>query len=130
MFTIDNYLDSHYIHRSNWLKAAVSGANDGIISISSLVLGLAAASTTREPIILAPVKGFAAGTLSIAAVVHSSFDFLVIPIVVIINSAFLSINKPTKLYEGPFSVKKTSLNIDSICKMIAQDCNGVRAKMA
>ena len=34
--TIDNYLDNHYIHRSNWLRAAVLGANDGIISISSL----------------------------------------------------------------------------------------------
>ena len=38
--TIDNYLDSHYIHRSNWLRAAVLGANDGIISISSLLSGL------------------------------------------------------------------------------------------
>lgn len=32
MITIDNYLDNHYIHRSNWLRAAVLGANDGIIS--------------------------------------------------------------------------------------------------
>jgi hypothetical protein len=36
--TIDNYLDNHYINRSNWLKAAVLGANDGIISISSLAM--------------------------------------------------------------------------------------------
>ena len=43
MLTIDNYLDSHYIHRSNWLRAAVLGANDGIISISSLAIGVAAA---------------------------------------------------------------------------------------
>lgn len=40
--TIDNYLDPHYIHRSNWLRAAVLGANDGIISISSLAIGVAA----------------------------------------------------------------------------------------
>ncbi len=40
MTTIENYLDSHYIHRSNWLRAAVLGANDGIISISSLAIGL------------------------------------------------------------------------------------------
>ena len=45
--TIDNYLDSHYIHRSNWLRAAVLGANDGIISISSLAIGVAAASSTN-----------------------------------------------------------------------------------
>jgi len=67
MITIDNYLDSHYIHRSNWLRAAVLGANDGIISISSLAIGVAAASTTREPIILATVAGLVAGALSMAA---------------------------------------------------------------
>jgi VIT1/CCC1 family predicted Fe2+/Mn2+ transporter len=65
--TIDNYLDSHYIHRSNWLRAAVLGANDGIISISSLAVGVAAASTTREPILLATVAGLVAGALSMAA---------------------------------------------------------------
>lgn len=67
MVTIDNYLDSHYIHRSNWLRAAVLGANDGIISISSLAIGVAAASTTREPIVLATVAGLVAGALSMAA---------------------------------------------------------------
>ena len=48
MITIDNYLDSHFIHRSNWLRAAVLGANDGIISISSLAIGVAAAGTARD----------------------------------------------------------------------------------
>ncbi|WP_396193689.1 VIT family protein [Flavobacterium sp.] len=67
MITIDNYLDSHYIHRSNWLRAAVLGANDGIISISSLAIGVAAASATREPIVLATVAGLVAGALSMAA---------------------------------------------------------------
>lgn len=65
--TIDNYLDSHYIHRSNWLRAAVLGANDGIISIASLAIGVAAASSTREPIALATVAGLVAGALSMAA---------------------------------------------------------------
>ena len=67
MITIDNYLDNHYIHRSNWLRAAVLGANDGIISISSLAIGVAAASSTRAPIILATVAGLVAGALSMAA---------------------------------------------------------------
>jgi len=67
MITIDNYLDNHYIHRSNWLRAAVLGANDGIISISSLAIGVAAASSTREPIVLATVAGLVAGALSMAA---------------------------------------------------------------
>lgn len=67
MITIDNYLDNHYIHRSNWLRAAVLGANDGIISISSLAIGIAAASSTREPIVLATVAGLVAGALSMSA---------------------------------------------------------------
>jgi vacuolar iron transporter family protein len=67
MITIDNYLDSHYIHRSNWLRAAVLGANDGIISIASLAIGVAAASSSRDPILLATVAGLVAGALSMAA---------------------------------------------------------------
>jgi VIT1/CCC1 family predicted Fe2+/Mn2+ transporter len=64
---IDNYLDSHYIHRSNWLRAAVLGANDGIISISSIAIGVASAGGERNPIILATVAGLVAGALSMAA---------------------------------------------------------------
>lgn len=67
MITIDNYLDTHYIHRSNWLRAAVLGANDGIISISSLAIGIAAASDSRDPITLATIAGLVAGALSMAA---------------------------------------------------------------
>src|SRR4030095_9660557 len=67
MITIDNYLDSHYIGRSNWLRAAVLGANDGIISVLSLALGVGAASRNREPILLATVAGLVAGALSMAA---------------------------------------------------------------
>jgi VIT1/CCC1 family predicted Fe2+/Mn2+ transporter len=65
--TIDNYMDNHYIHRSNWLRAAVLGANDGILSISSIAIGVAAASASREPIVLATVAGLVAGALSMAA---------------------------------------------------------------
>jgi VIT1/CCC1 family predicted Fe2+/Mn2+ transporter len=64
---IENYLDSHYIHRSNWLRAAVLGANDGILSITSIAIGIAAASSTREPIVLATIAGLVAGALSMAA---------------------------------------------------------------
>lgn len=67
MANLDTYLDSHYIHRSNWLRAAVLGANDGIISVSSLAIGVAAASSTSEPIILATVAALVAGALSMAA---------------------------------------------------------------
>lgn len=67
MKTIDNYLDDHYIHRSNWLRAAVLGANDGILSTSSLAIGMAAASDQRETIVLATIAGLVAGALSMAA---------------------------------------------------------------
>jgi len=67
MISIDNYLDSHYIHRSNWLRAAVLGANDGIISISSLAIGVATAGTAMEPVLLATIAGLVAGALSMAA---------------------------------------------------------------
>jgi vacuolar iron transporter family protein len=63
----DDYLAPHYIQRSNWLRAAVLGANDGILSTASLAIGIAAASNLREPIVLAAVAGLVAGALSMAA---------------------------------------------------------------
>ena len=67
MTTTSDYLDNHYIHKSNWLRAAVLGANDGILSTTSLAIGVAAASGQREPIILATLAGLVAGALSMAA---------------------------------------------------------------
>jgi len=64
---LDSYLENHYIHRSNWLRAAVLGANDGIISTASLAIGVASASDLREPIVLATLAGLVAGALSMAA---------------------------------------------------------------
>lgn len=60
-------LEQHYTNRSGWLRAAVLGANDGILSTTSLAIGIAAASTTREPIVLASLAGLVAGALSMAA---------------------------------------------------------------
>jgi VIT1/CCC1 family predicted Fe2+/Mn2+ transporter len=64
---LKDYLSPHYIHKSNWLRAAVLGANDGLLSTASLAVGIAAASDTREPIILAALAGLVAGALSMAA---------------------------------------------------------------
>ncbi len=63
----DEYLAPHFVQRSNWLRAAVLGANDGILSTASLAIGIAAASDAREPIVLATVAGLVAGALSMAA---------------------------------------------------------------
>ncbi|WP_235964435.1 VIT1/CCC1 transporter family protein [Pedobacter gandavensis] len=60
-------VEEHYTNRSGWLRAAVLGANDGILSTTSLAIGIAAASTSREPIVLAAVAGLVAGALSMAA---------------------------------------------------------------
>ena len=57
----------HRIHRVGWLRAAVLGANDGIVSTASLIIGVAAASTTHENILLAGVAGLVAGAMSMAA---------------------------------------------------------------
>lgn len=64
---IQKYTSPHYIQRSNWLRAAVLGANDGILSTASLAMGVAAASDVREAIILATLAGLVAGALSMAA---------------------------------------------------------------
>ena len=60
-------IDTNYIQRSNWLRAAVLGANDGILSTVSIAIGVAAATDVREPVILATLAGLVAGALSMAA---------------------------------------------------------------
>lgn len=58
---------NHYTKKSGWLRAAVLGANDGILSTTSLVIGVSAASNSRSPVILAALAGLIAGALSMAA---------------------------------------------------------------
>lgn len=57
----------HRSHRAGWLRAAVLGANDGIVSTASLIIGVAAASATQASILLAGVAGLVAGAMSMAA---------------------------------------------------------------
>src|SRR5690348_10177638 len=57
----------HLSHRSNWLRAAVLGANDGIVSTASLVLGVAASGASTSAIVTAGIAGLVAGALSMAA---------------------------------------------------------------
>lgn len=62
-----SHSEIHRSHRVGWLRAAVLGANDGIVSTASLVIGVAAASTTHEGVLLAGVAGLVAGAMSMAA---------------------------------------------------------------
>jgi len=64
--------EPHRVHRTVWLRAAVMGANDGIVSTSSLVIGVAAASSSHENILLAGVAGLMAGAMSMAAAEYVS----------------------------------------------------------
>jgi len=70
--------ERHRINRIGWLRAAVLGANDGIVSTASLVLGVAAAHGTRSNVLLAGIAGLVAGAMSMAAgeyvSVHSQAD--------------------------------------------------------
>ena len=61
------HLERHRTERIGWLRAAVLGANDGIVSTASLVVGVAAASSGRPEILLAGIAGLVAGALSMAA---------------------------------------------------------------
>jgi VIT1/CCC1 family predicted Fe2+/Mn2+ transporter len=61
------YESHHRIHHAGWLRAAVMGANDGIVSTASLVVGVAAANADRPAVLIAGVAGLVAGAMSMAA---------------------------------------------------------------
>lgn len=60
-------LEKHYVNRVGWLRAAVLGANDGLLSTTSIVIGVAAAQPDRNSIVLAALAGMIAGAMSMAA---------------------------------------------------------------
>jgi len=62
-----SHSEIHRSHRVGWLRAAVLGANDGIVSTASLIIGVAAASSAHEGILLAGLAGLVAGAMSMAA---------------------------------------------------------------
>lgn len=62
-----SHSEIHMVHRIGWLRAAVLGANDGIVSTSSLVVGVAAAGTGRTEVLIAGLAGLVAGAMSMAA---------------------------------------------------------------
>lgn len=59
--------ESHLVQRIGWLRAAVLGANDGVVSTASLIVGVAAAQATRSEVLIAGVAGLVAGAMSMAA---------------------------------------------------------------
>lgn len=63
----NRHLERHMVSRIGWLRAAVLGANDGIISTASLIVGVAAASATRADVMVAGIAGLVAGAMSMAS---------------------------------------------------------------
>lgn len=61
------HIERHKSHRIGWLRAAVLGANDGIVSTASLILGVAAAGASSESILISGIAGLVAGAMSMAA---------------------------------------------------------------
>jgi VIT1/CCC1 family predicted Fe2+/Mn2+ transporter len=64
---MSQHAEVHYVNRAGWLRAAVLGANDGIISTASLIVGIAAAAGGRSEILTAALAGWAAGAMAMAA---------------------------------------------------------------
>ncbi len=64
--------EMHIVDRIGWLRAAVLGANDGIISTASLMVGVAGAAAVKSDIMVAGVAGLVAGAMSMAAGEHMS----------------------------------------------------------
>ena len=67
MRALTSHSENHLVGRIGWLRAAVLGANDGIVSTASLIVGVAAAATTRSDILIAGAAGLVAGAMSMAA---------------------------------------------------------------
>lgn len=61
------HIEKHRTHRIGWLRAAILGANDGIVSTASLIVGVTAAGTSQQNILIAGIAGLVAGAMSMAA---------------------------------------------------------------
>ena len=86
--------EEHRSHRIGWLRAAVLGANDGIVSTASLIIGVAAAHTTHGGILLAGIAGLVAGAMSMAA------------------GEYVSVSSQADTEKADLHLEKSSLNDD------------------
>jgi vacuolar iron transporter family protein len=89
-----SYHEPHRSHRVGWLRAAVLGANDGIVSTASLIIGVAAADTTQENILLAGIAGLVAGAMSMAA------------------GEYVSVSSQADTEQADLEIERISLEID------------------
>jgi len=125
------------LHRSDrvgWLRAAVLGANDGIVSTASLIVGFAAASTTQENILLAGIAGLVSGAMSMAAgeyvSVSSQSDTenadLALEKKSLEQDFNFELNELSKIYEG--RGLEPALAADVAKQLMAHDALGAHAR--
>lgn len=102
------HAEEHKSHRTGWLRAAVLGANDGIVSTASLIIGVAAASATQGNILLAGVAGLVAGATSMAA------------------GEYVSVSSQADTEEADLALEKRSLeeNVESETRELAEIYEG------
>jgi VIT1/CCC1 family predicted Fe2+/Mn2+ transporter len=100
--------EEHKSHRTGWLRAAVLGANDGIVSTASLIIGVAAAGATQSNILLAGVAGLVAGAMSMAA------------------GEYVSVSSQADTEEADLAIEKKSLeeNVESETRELAEIYEG------
>lgn len=131
---LEDYLDPHFIHKSNWLRAAVLGANDGILSTASIAVGVAAASSDRDILVLATLAGVVAGALSMAAgeyvSVSSQTDVEAADIarekVELEEMPELELKRLAAIYEGRGLSKETAMLVAS--ELTAHDALGAHVR--
>jgi VIT1/CCC1 family predicted Fe2+/Mn2+ transporter len=93
-----SHIEIHRSHRVGWLRAAVLGANDGIVSTASLIIGVAAASSAHEGILLAGLAGLVAGAMSMAA------------------GEYVSVSSQSDTEKADLAIEKKSLAEDFECE--------------
>lgn len=126
--------ERHYVHRTGWLRAAVLGANDGIISVSSLVIGIASAEASQSHLVIAGITGLVAGAMSMAAgeyvSVSSQADLeradLARESKELIDTPEAELDELAEIYEGR-GVEK-SLAREIAAQMMKKDALGVHAR--
>ena len=124
----------HRVNRVGWLRAAVLGANDGIVSTASLIIGVSAASSTQADVLLAGVAGLVAGAMSMAAgeyvSVSSQSDTenadLELERLSIENDAAFERNELAQIYEGRGVQPELAMQVAE--QLMAHDALGAHAR--
>ena len=125
----------HRTHRVSWLRAAVLGANDGIVSTSSLIIGVAAAGSSQQSILLAGLAGLVAGAMSMAAgeyvSVSSQADTeqadLELERKSLETDHEFELNELTEIYQGRGLTKELAQEVAE--QLMAHDALGAHARM-